>query len=283
MLSFTMTLFSGSITKRTHSTALRRSRRLQTRTTNTKSSAPVPPTTASVNIPTTPTEHAASLYVALQDGANQQRAEQMSGYMRGKFPFFGVFAPERRRLTKSGIDAVLNSSVTTPEFALDVCAALWTYDEREAQYVGMDVLDRCASHWPHAPANVVLNHLEIFMQTRPWWDTIDMLASHSVRDAHRGHPGPLYEAVERWVVSEHMWTRRTAIIWQLKRKKDTDVEMLFRFIEMNKSDEDWFIRKAIGWALRQYRRTDSKVVDEYVERNIDSLSKLSIREAWKHK
>ena len=110
-----------------------------------------------------------------------------------------------------------------------------------------------------------------------------MLASHTVLDAHRGHPQMVHDALERWVASEHMWTRRTAIIWQLGRKNETDTQMLFRFIDMNMADEEWFIRKAIGWALRQYRRTDPQAVDHYVQDNIEALSNLSVREAWKHK
>jgi 3-methyladenine DNA glycosylase AlkD len=79
-----------------------------------------------------------------------------------------------------------------------------------------------------------------------------------------------------------MWKRRAAIICQLRRKRDTDLALLYDCIEPNLADGEFFIRKAIGWALRQYAWTDPREVKRYVRAHRGRLSPLSVREALKN-
>jgi len=81
------------------------------------------------------------------------------------------------------------------------------------------------------------------------------------------------------VEDAHMWKRRAAILGQLRRKRDTDLELLYDCIEPNLADREFFIRKAIGWALRSYAWTDPVGVKRYVRTR---LSPLSAREAMKN-
>lgn len=77
-----------------------------------------------------------------------------------------------------------------------------------------------------------------------------------------------------------MWLRRTAILYQLKYKADTDTTILEKVIKDNINDGEFFIRKAIGWALREYSKTNKEWVSEFVANN--RLSKLSEKEASKY-
>jgi 3-methyladenine DNA glycosylase AlkD len=69
-----------------------------------------------------------------------------------------------------------------------------------------------------------------------------------------------------------MWKRRAAILCQLRRKRETDLALLYDCIEPNLADQEFFMRKAIGWALRQYARTDPAEVKRYVKANRNRLS-----------
>ena len=77
--------------------------------------------------------------------------------------------------------------------------------------------------------------------------------------------------------SDNLWLIRISIIYQLKYKKQTNIEILSQAILKNKSSNEFFINKAIGWALRQYSKTNPSWVFEFVKSN--KLSRLSEREA----
>ncbi|MBK6368409.1 MAG: DNA alkylation repair protein [Flavobacteriales bacterium] len=74
-----------------------------------------------------------------------------------------------------------------------------------------------------------------------------------------------------------MWLNRTAIIFQLQWKIETDQGLLFANIERHATHPDFFIRKAIGWALRSLGGTDPSAVLAFVRSR--KLSPLSEREA----
>jgi len=74
--------------------------------------------------------------------------------------------------------------------------------------------------------------------------------------------------------------QRTAILFQLKYKKQTDLVLLQSVISRLAASKEFFIQKAIGWVLREYAYTDKKWVWAFVDKT--ALSNLSKREALKH-
>lgn len=255
--------------------ASRRSARLNTPTTTSARSA--------LNTNMTAEEHAESIMGAIASRRDPVRAESMSKYLRWKFEFLGVATPVRRELQRPGLDLIRIASGSSPGLALDVCDVLWQRPEREAQLCGVDILGHCRLYWPLVGGEVSVTRLERFFLSRAWWDTIDFLSSHAVLAAHNVHPAAVEEAVERWSTSDDMWTRRVSLLWQLRRKEKTNEEILFQCIEGNIADDDFFIRKAIGWALREYRKTARSAVDVFVQNHSNVMSKLSTREALKHR
>ncbi len=80
-----------------------------------------------------------------------------------------------------------------------------------------------------------------------------------------------------------MWKRRAAILCQIRRKRETDLALLYDCIEPNLADREFFIRKAIGWALRAYAWTDPREVEAVRQGQPRPGSvRLSIREALKN-
>ena len=69
-------------------------------------------------------------------------------------------------------------------------------------------------------------------------------------------------------------------MFQKSYKKDTDTELLSKYILNCNKSKEFFIQKAIGWSLREYAKTNPSWVKEFVNNN--TLAPLSKREALKH-
>jgi 3-methyladenine DNA glycosylase AlkD len=85
-----------------------------------------------------------------------------------------------------------------------------------------------------------------------------------------------------WSRCPDMWKRRVSIICQLKRREETDLDLLYACIEPSIASKEFFLRKAIGWALREVAWTNPEEVIRYVSQNESRLSGLSQREALKN-
>ncbi len=115
--------------------------------------------------------------------------------------------------------------------------------------------------------------------TGAWWDYVDELA-HRAGDLLAGSPAEVRPVLLTWAGSHDTWLRRAAIIGQLGRREQTDLELLTAAIEAALGESEFFLRKAIGWALRDYARTDPDWVRSFADTR--ELSPLSRREALKH-
>ncbi len=210
-----------------------------------------------------------ALVTALEARAHPERAPGMAAYMKDQFAFLGIASPERRSAQK---EALGDWKAPSAEDLAAFARACWARDEREYQYAACDTLVRHVMRLgPDA-----LDVAEQLITTKPWWDTVDVLASRVV--------GPVAErpVIERWLVSGDLWLERTAILHQLGYGDRTDADFLFRSCLTHAASTEFFLRKAIGWALRQYARTDPEAVRAFVAAHADELSGLSRREALKH-
>lgn len=76
--------------------------------------------------------------------------------------------------------------------------------------------------------------MERLITTKPWWDTIDMLSQNPVAKIATEHPEVIPETINGWAFGDEMWLQRSAILFQLKYKQDTDEALLYRYIRENK-------------------------------------------------
>ena len=86
--------------------------------------------------------------------------------------------------------------------------------------------------------------------------------------------------VERWIDSDNIWLQRSALLFQLKYKEDTDTELMEHIIVSLKQSREFFIQKAMGWLLREYAKTNPDYVLCFTQQH--KLPALSQREALKH-
>lgn len=205
---------------------------------------------------------------------NDENAVPMAAYMKNHFPFLGIKTPERKVLLKQFyLETAILSEERLPK---DFLQEVWSLPEREYQYAVLGMIMR-RPRWllpEHVP------WLEELITTKSWWDTVDTIASNIIGELFLREPQLIDTYIPKWKNHENLWLRRTTILFQLKYKQKTDVDLLFHLIRINREDKDFFIRKAIGWALREYSKTDPAIVEEFIKR--EKLSTLSEREGMKH-
>lgn len=210
------------------------------------------------------------MYAELKAHRCAPNAAAVQAYMKDIAPFFGLLTKDRRSIMKAHL-----SEYGAPklEDLPAIVRSAYTCKEREMHYVAMDLMVKYAKKL--TPDHMPL--LEELITTHSWWDTVDALAVNVVGVILRKHPRSIKEWNKRWVTSGNMWLNRTALLFQLKWKEDTDKELLFANIVRHADHKDFFIRKAIGWALRSYAETEPEAVKAFVASH--ELFPLSRREA----
>ena len=215
---------------------------------------------------------------ALADNANPDKAEGMRAYMKSEMPFHGVQKPLRRKLFREALEAhPIAEKGAWSGAVLD----LWRNAAyREERYMALE-LAGAKQYLPFRELETMAMFEEMVV-TGAWWDFVDEVATHRLREILERFPKDMPRRMRSWSRDADMWKRRSAIICQVGRKQRTDVGLLFDCIEPNLSHPDFFIRKGIGWALRDLAWTDLETVESYVSRNEARLSPLSRREALKN-
>jgi len=201
-------------------------------------------------------------------------AAAMKKYMMGKFEYFGIKSPLRQSITS---DHFKMQGVPDIEDIEPVVYDAWSLPEREFQYFAMELARKLARK-----AEVCrIDLYEYMAENKSWWDTIDFIASNLVGEHFKKYPDMIRPYTNRWMNSGNMWLQRVAILFQLKYRNNTDLELLTGFIERLAGSREFFINKAIGWILREYSKTDAGWVTEYVRAHEEQLAPLSKKEAFK--
>ena len=207
--------------------------------------------------------------LALRD---EERAPQMSAYMRNQFPFLGIPTGPRKAAYKKIFATAKKEKIVDFDFV----DQRFKREEREFQYAGVDYL-LAIQDWL-VPEN--LPKLKQYIQTKSWWDTVDGLDG-VVGSIVQRYPECKPILLE-WSVANDIWLRRVAIDHQLGFKSKTDTVLLEEIIKNNLNQKEFFINKAIGWSLRDFSKTNPDWVRAFISAHKDDLSSLSIREGSKY-
>jgi 3-methyladenine DNA glycosylase AlkD len=214
------------------------------------------------------------LSLAFEENANPLLAYPMEKYMKNKFLFLGLKAEKRRlilnQIWKENHKEVLENSRT-------IALALYEKDEREFHYCAIEILIK------NLKKNYLLEDIiliEKLLTTHSWWDSVDSIAKNILGAYLLQFPNETQKVVSRFSNSENMWLNRTAIIYQLGYKKETNVDLLFSECIKHSKSKEFFIQKAIGWALREYGKTNPNAVKIFVSQV--NLYPFSAKEALKN-
>lgn len=205
--------------------------------------------------------------------AHPEKQAAMAKYMRNQFSFLGIQSQERRKLVQEHVKS--HGRLSDRADGRDIVGRLWQEEEREYQYAAVDLIER--GYLFQKEDLLLLEHL---ITHKSWWDTVDRIAPNLLPAYYRVHPEGKEQQLKLWARSDNLWLRRSAVLFQLKFKGETNAQLLFSLINENLSSDEFFIDKAIGWALREYSKTNADAVVEFIEAT-PGLAPLSRREGLK--
>ena len=213
-----------------------------------------------------------TLQSKLQERSDPDNAIAMKAYMKNRFPFYGVKAPIRKAILKETLIGFKGS--ITPENCSELVLHLYAMEERELHLCAIELVDQTLKK-KYRKEDIVL--IEKLITTHSWWDTVDFIAKHILGNYLLQFPDEIATVIPEFSRSEHMWLNRSAILFQLGYKEQTDKALLFSLCEAHKSSNEFFIKKAIGWALREYSKVNPTDVQDFVSKTV--LKPLSTKEA----
>lgn len=202
-----------------------------------------------------------------QRNANPEIAAGQRAYMRDQFEFFGIKAPVRKEIQKPFL---VKTYLPPKEELEELVKELWNKPQREFQMFGQELVAKYQRKFDEQDIEL----LEYMVTYKSWWDTVDFIAAHLMGSYFKIFPESRNKYVDKWLESENIWLQRSAILFQLRYKEETDIELLSYVIHHLLRSKEFFINKAIGWILRDYsRRNPEWVIDFVNQTDLHSLSK----------
>lgn len=201
------------------------------------------------------------------DNSDAVIAVGQANYMRNKFEFFGIKAPEHREIMRPFLH---KNYLPNKKVLAAIVKTLWQKPQREFQYFGQELFFKY--HKEFEIDDIV--SIEYMITHKSWWDSVDYIATKIAAAYFKKFPGQLKIVIPKWMASGNIWLQRSAILFQLKYKDDLNTQLLTDIIDKLTGSDEFFINKAIGWILREYSKINADWVMDFVaQRNLSPLSK----------
>jgi len=204
--------------------------------------------------------------------SSKEDAQAMSQYMRNKFDFFGIRSPIIKEAIKPILKEIKNLH---PEEVKDLVSLCWEDKHREFQYTACQIMGKYLNKMDES----FIPFLEDLIAQKSWWDTVDWIAPTGLGKLLLRYPDYVPTLPDKWIASDNFWYQRTALIFQLKYKDQTNFDLLCKYILKRADSKEFFVQKAAGWSLRQYSRIDANKVKAFISKN--ELASLTVREGLK--
>lgn len=211
------------------------------------------------------------LEAAFNQNKNEDNAFQMKKYMKDLFSFYGIKTTERRAVFH---DLLKSNKQEISENYREIALILLDKEYRELHYCGIEILIKNLKK-NYRKDDIKL--IETFLITNSWWDSVDTISKYLLGQYLIEFPNETEKVIERFSNSENKWLNRSAILFQLGYKNNTNYELLFSECVKHSQSKEFFIQKAIGWALREYGSVNPGLVLNFV--NNTDLKPLSRKEA----
>ncbi|APG46420.1 DNA alkylation repair protein [Phaeobacter porticola] len=220
---------------------------------------------------------------ALEAAAEPDRAAQMVSYHKQKRRVLGVPNPtinalsqEWRQELSAGEDGV----ATRCSLAQD----LWASDVFEARIAAAKLLTQARIKEDTAVWELLQSWLPGFDS----WAIADHAAS-AIQKRLQAAPERL-DIVEGWTTSEHMWTRRAALVstlpWaKLPNPKPEELatrERILGWAAAYVPDRNWFMQKSIAWWLRDLSKHDADRTRAFLAEHGEAMKPFARKEAAKY-
>ncbi|MBY6054818.1 DNA alkylation repair protein [Leisingera daeponensis] len=214
----------------------------------------------------------------LEAQADPGRAEQMAAYHKQSRRVLGVPNPATNDLSKSW-----RQSLSVAERA-DLARALWGTDIFEARIAAAKLLTQARIKDDGA----IWELLQSWVLEFDSWAIADHACS-AISKRLLADPSRL-DTAEEWSRSDHMWTRRAALVatlpWaKMNNLKPADQEARERILDWAASyvpDRDWFMQKAVAWWLRDLSKHDAERTRAFLAEHGDAMKAFARKEAAKY-
>ncbi|WP_341366745.1 DNA alkylation repair protein [Yoonia sp. BS5-3] len=212
----------------------------------------------------------------LRAAGDPAKAAEMHRYHKVDRPYLGLANPQIDAFVKEWRAAI------DLETRLALSKGLWKGNIHEGRVAAAKLLtqarirpddqgawDLITSWVPEFDAWAIADHASIAGQKR------------LVADPSR------LDEVETWTTSDHMWTRRAALVMTLpwtKQNNPKPAEIAARdrvlgWAASYVNDHDWFIQKAIAWWLRELSKHDAPRVRQFLATHQSAMKPFAVREA----
>ena len=207
------------------------------------------------------------------------RAESERAYLKSDLEFYGTSVPHMRTVVKRFLRA--NPGLATDQL-IATCAALWApvgdhaiHERRAAAVLLLDERPRLLSI-----ADVPT--IERFIRESKTWAYVDTLAGHVVARL-AAHDPALLDVLDRWLVDDDFWIRRSAVLALSDLLRDgRELNRFFRYADTLLPEKEFFIRKVLGWVARETGRRYPDDVSAWLRRNQAGMNGVTLREAVKY-
>ncbi len=215
---------------------------------------------------------------ALRAQVEPGRAEQMIAYHKQSRTVLGVGNEVLNTLSRDWRGQL------DLEARVDLAAGLWTSDIFEARILAAKLLTQARIK----PDTAVWDLVQTWVPDFDSWAIADHAAS-AISKRLQADPARL-DVVEGWTTSDHMWSRRAALVstlpWaKLSNPKPADLatrERILGWAATYVQDRDWFIQKAIGWWLRDLSKHDADRTRAFLAEHGDQMKAFARKEAVKY-
>ncbi|WP_442872576.1 DNA alkylation repair protein [Cognatishimia sp. SS12] len=215
---------------------------------------------------------------ALRAEAAPETAAQKASYHKQTRPVLGVPNPALNDITKAW-----RQSLSVAE-RVALADALWQSDIFEARIAAAKLLTQARLR----PDN------EAWALIQSWVPDFDSwaIADHACAAGQKrlvADPARL-DTIETWTTSDHMWTRRAALVITLpwtKQNFPKDHELAARdrilgWAASYVNDPEWFIQKAVAWWLRDLSKHDAPRARAFLAAHGDQMKAFARKEAARY-
>lgn len=216
---------------------------------------------------------------ALRAHAEPGKAATMAAYHKVARPYLGVGNTEINALA-----AEWRHSLSLDD-RLTLAAGLWESNIHEARLAAAKVLTQ---------ARIRPDDTPVWRMICGWVPDFDAwaIADHACLAGHRRVMADLsrLDEVERWTTSDHMWTRRAALVITLpltKANHPSAAEAAARDRVLGWAagyldDTQWFIQKSVAWWVRDLSKHDVPRAQAFLDAHGARMKPFARAEAAKH-
>lgn len=207
------------------------------------------------------------------------RAEGMAAYHKQTREVWGIPNPATNDVTKGWRQRL------TVEERVQLASDLWQTDIFEARLAAAKVLTQ---------ARIKPDDTGAWDLIQSWVPDFDSwaIADHACMAGQKrlvADPTRV-DQVEAWTQSDHMWTRRAALVitlpWTKQNfPKPAELEVRDRVLGWAAgyvSDHDWFIQKAVAWWVRDLSKHDAERSRAFLDAHGEKMKPWARKEAARH-